>query len=124
MFTKTTMKSSNSASNVLFNFNRTHVSCVLIYQIIQFVGPYIASSCLFHECVLSFVMIIYFRVICIQTFVTGHIIMKKIYENCLIWILTPGTAGEMILISKAPFRETHLWLLVCMYCPPTGRVNS
>lgn len=124
MFTRTTVKSSNLASNILLNFNRTHVSCILIYQIIQFMGPYIASSLLFHECVLSFVMIIYFRVICIQTFVAGHIIMKKRYENCLIWILTLGAAGEMILICKSPFRETYLWPLVCMYCPPTRRVNS
>jgi len=124
MLTETTVKSSNLASNILLNFNRTHVSCILIYQIIPFMGPYIACSCLFHECVLSFVMIIYFRVLCMQTFVTGHITMKKRYENYLIWILTPGVAGEMILISNGPFREAHLWLLVCTYCPPTRRVNS
>jgi hypothetical protein len=124
MFTKTTVKSSNLASNILLNFNRTRVSCILTDQIVPFMGPYIASSCLFHECFLSFVIIIYFRVICIQTFVTGRIMMKKRYENCLIWILKPGAAGEMILISNAPFRETHLWPLVCMYCPPTRTVNS
>jgi hypothetical protein len=123
MFTKTTIKSSNLASNILLNFNRTRVLCIDLSNHSIYGPTYIASSCLFHESVLSFVMIIYFRVICIQTFVTGHI-MKKRYENCLIWILTTGAAGEMILISKAPFRETHLWLLVCVYCPPTGRVNS
>jgi len=51
--------------------------------------------------------------------------MKKKYENCLIWILMTGVAGEMILISNGPFRETHLWPhAYTMYCPLTRGVNS
>jgi hypothetical protein len=34
--------------------------------------------------------------------------MMKGYENCLIWILTPDATGEIMLISNAPFTETHL----------------